>query len=61
MGIQISTKTNMKETLKLLNHITTYLFEQECMELKQFKPTQKEKLKSVCRMLSKIIKNGQLH
>lgn len=61
MGIQIHTKTNMKETLKLLNHITTYLFEQEYMELKHFKPTQKEKLKSVCRMLSKVIKDGQLH
>lgn len=29
MGIRISKKTNKPATLKLINHITSYLFEQQ--------------------------------
>lgn len=34
MGIRISKKTNKPATLKLVNHITSYLFEEECGEFR---------------------------
>lgn len=33
MSINLSVKTNKKETLKLVNHISSFLFEQEYGEL----------------------------
>lgn len=33
MSIKLSAKTNKKETLKLVNHISSFLFEQEYGEL----------------------------
>lgn len=34
MGIRIITKTKNKASLKLYNYIVSYLFEQECDELR---------------------------
>jgi hypothetical protein len=33
MSISLLAKTNKKATLKLVNHISSFLFEQECGEL----------------------------
>lgn len=58
MGITINSKTNMKASLKLLNHINSFLFEQEFDELKSFSPTQIDKIRAASRVLLKVIKNG---
>lgn len=58
MGINLQVKTKMKASLKLLNHINSFLFEQECGELKSFTPSQKEKIKEAAKTLSTAIKNG---
>ena len=34
MGIRVTSKTKNKASLKLYNHIVSYLFEQECDELR---------------------------
>lgn len=34
MGIEVKTKTKAKASLKLYNQINSYLFEQECDELR---------------------------
>ena len=44
-GIKISSKTNAKETLKLANHLRSYLFEQEYGELSNCTTAQKKILK----------------
>lgn len=43
-GIKVSVKTKAKETLKLSNHLRSYLFEQEYGELSNCTPTQKKTL-----------------
>lgn len=58
MGIKIQTKTTLKASLKLLNHINSFLFEQEYDELKNFSPAQIEKLRDAAKTLSKVISNG---
>lgn len=45
----------MKESLKLLNHINSFRFEQECGELKKFTSAQKETLNKLARTLARII------
>ena len=41
-GIKVSVKTKAKETLKLSNHLRSYLFEQEYGELSNCTPVQKK-------------------
>ena len=57
MGITFKCNTRYKEALKLFNHINTYLFEQECGELKD-SPKVKATLSNVARELAKLIKNS---
>lgn len=57
MGIQVKTKTKSPATLKLYNHINSYLFEQEYDELKG-KNRVKEILGKCKEQLAEIIKNG---
>lgn len=54
-----SCKTGLKESLKLLNHLNSFLFEQEYEELKYFKQTQIETLRKAARVLSKNISKHQ--
>ena len=55
MGINVSAKTKNKESLKLLNHIQSFLFEQEFGELNG-NPSIKFALKNAVQELSKLIK-----
>lgn len=54
MGITYSIKTKKKESLKLLNKINSFLFEQEYNELKNASLVQ-NKLKEAVRELSNFI------
>lgn len=58
MGIYLSCKTEAKASLKLYNQISTYLFEQEYDELRNYP---EEKLALICakQALDKIIKDGR--
>lgn len=58
MGINLIVKTDLKSSLKLLNHINTFLFEEEFGDLKNFSPSQIESIRKAARTLSKVIKNG---
>ena len=54
MSINLSVKTNKKETLKLVNHISSFLFEQEYGELAgqgELKNALKEINKKLMKML----------
>lgn len=55
MGIVYNTKTKNKASLKLFNHISSYLFEQEYDELKG-KDKVKEALKNASKELVTLIK-----
>ena len=55
MGIVISTKSNKKECLKLLNHINSFLFEQEYGELKSTPPIVTKRLKLAAKGLAEVI------
>lgn len=59
MGITVKANTRAKATLKLYNQMTSYLFEQECGELKGVSNTDIEVLKKACKVLTKIIKEKQ--
>lgn len=54
-GIKISCKTKKQETLKLANHLSSFLFEQEYGELKNCTSTQKKVLKDALAVLGSII------
>ena len=54
-GIKISVKTKAKETLKLSNHLRSYLFEQEYGELSNCTPSEKKVLKDALSVLNSII------
>lgn len=56
MGMNLETKTKLRASLKLLNHINSFLFEQEYDELKHFTDAQKDKLKHAALALSQAIK-----
>ena len=58
MGIQYSTKTKLTASLKLFNHINSFLLEQEFDELKNFSPSQVDTIKKAAKTLSKVINNG---
>lgn len=57
MGINVSTKTRLKATLKLYNSIVSYLFEQECDELRCFSPQERKELKDISLTLKRVIDN----
>ena len=58
-GIRVIVKTKAKETLKLSNHLRSYLFEQEYGELSNCTPVQKKTLKDALLVLDSIIKNNK--
>ena len=59
MSITISTNTKAKATLKLYNQLTSYLFEQECGELKYANPSNIKALKAAQKVLSMIISRAK--
>ena len=58
-GIKISVKTKAKETLKLSNHLRSYLFEQEYGELSNCTTAQKKILKDALLVLNSIISKSK--
>lgn len=54
-GIKVSVKTKAKETLKLSNHLRSYLFEQEYGELSNCTPAQKKTLMDALLVLDSIV------
>lgn len=56
MGIKISIKTEAKATLKLSNHLRSYLFEQEYDELANCTEAQKKILRDALGVLQSIIR-----
>ncbi len=58
-GIKISSKTKAKETLKLANHLRSYLFEQEYGELSNCTTSQKKILKDSLLVLNFIISKNK--
>ena len=58
-AIKVSTSTKAKATLKLYNQLTSYLFEQECGELKYAYPSNIETLKAAQKVLSMIISRAK--
>lgn len=53
MSIIVSAKTNKKATLKLISHISTFLFEEDCGELNR-----NEKLKRMLREVNKELQES---
>lgn len=59
--ITVSRKTNKKATLKILNMLNSYLFEQEYDELKRVSSNDINKIKEACKVLASIVNNNQLN
>lgn len=55
-GIKVSVKTKAKETLKLSNHLRSYLFEQEYGELSNCTPAQKKTLRDALLVLNSVVR-----
>ena len=54
MGIRITNpKSKMPNALKLVSHISTFLFEAECGELKYMKESEVEALRKASRVLQR--------
>lgn len=53
-GIRVVVKTRAKETLKLSNHLRTFLFEQEYGELSSCAPAEKKVLREALVILNSI-------
>lgn len=60
MGIRISVKTKKPASLKLYNHINSFLFEEEYGELKGIPSSEIDKIREARKVLSKIIKDGKI-
>ena len=58
-GIKVSVKTKAKETLKLSNHLRSFLFEQEYGELSNCTPAQKKNLRSALLVLNSIVSKSK--
>lgn len=58
-GIKINVKTKAKETLKLLNHLKSYIFEQEFGELSNCTPTQRKTLREALLVLESIVNKNK--
>lgn len=59
MSITISTNTKAKETLKLYNQLTSYMFEQECEELKYASQSNIKTLRAAQKVLSMIVNRAK--
>lgn len=59
-GIRITTKTKAKESLKLANHLRSYLFEQECGELNRCTPNDKKTLRDALAVLGSLVNKGKV-
>ena len=59
MSITILTNTKAKATLKLYNQLTSYMFEQECEELKYANQSNIKTLKAAQKVLSMIINRAK--
>ena len=59
MSIIISTNHKAKATLKLYNQLTSYMFEQECEELKYANQSNIKALKAAQKVLSMIISRAK--
>ena len=58
-GIKVSSKTKAKETLKLANHLRSYLLEQEYGELSNCTTSQKKILKDALLVLNSIVSKNK--
>lgn len=58
-GIRVKIKTKAPETLKLSNHLRSYLFEQEYGELKYCTSVQKKTLMDALSILNSVITNNK--
>ena len=56
---KVSSKTKAKETLKLSNHLRSYLFEQEYGELSNCTTAQKKTLKDALLVLNSIVSKNK--
>ena len=59
MSIKLTVNTKAKATLKLYNQLTSYLFEQECGELKYVNSSNIKVLKDAQEVLSMIISKAK--
>ena len=59
MSITISTNTKAKATLKLYNQLNSYMFEQECDELKYANQSNIKALKAAQKALNMIINRAK--
>lgn len=59
MGISVTTKTKAKASLKLANSIRTYLFEQECNELRSCSAVEINKLREALSVLVNIVNKNK--
>ena len=59
MSITISTNTKAKATLKLYNQLNSYMFEQECDELKYANQSNIKALRAAQKALSTIISKAK--
>lgn len=58
-GIKVGVKTKAKETLKLSNHLRTFLFEQEYGELNSCTPAQKKILRDALLVLNSVVSKSK--
>lgn len=58
-GIKVSVKTKAKETLKLSNHLRSFLFEQEYGELSNYTPAQKKTLRDALLVLNSVVSKSK--
>lgn len=58
-GIKLIVKTKAKETLKLSNHLRTFLFEQEYGELSNYTPAQKKTLRDALLVLDSVVSKSK--
>ena len=59
MSITISTNTKARATLKLYNQLNSYMFEQECDELKYANQSNIKALRAAQKALSTIISKAK--
>ena len=59
MSITISTNTKAKATLKLYNQLNSYMFEQECDELKYANQSNIKALRAAQKALNMIINRAK--
>lgn len=58
-GVIVVAKTKAKETLKLSNHLRSYLFEQEHDELSNCAPAEKKVLREALVVLNSIVRKSK--